>query len=184
MCSTYLWVTLCIFCLPEDALIHLLHIGGRLGSPTLHGRPRCHTGQEALVFDSYSDSDEGTESSSNDNLDPIFAATSQLRAKFWRGFHPIELPNYSRAVDHIEDLPYQHGKPLSIPAPASTATLQSTMSIGISYVATSLTSNGTKKLPSVYRTSRKNLQVYGYRCSFHLIVFQGLSNPREHEYNI
>ena len=42
-------------------------------------------GRKAPIFDTYSDSDDGIESSSDDNLDLIFAATSQLRAKFWRG---------------------------------------------------------------------------------------------------
>ena len=32
--------------------------------------------------------------------------------------------------------------------------------------------------------SRKNLQAHGYHCSFHLRVFQGLSNPMECEYDI
>ena len=32
--------------------------------------------------------------------------------------------------------------------------------------------------------SRKNPQAYGYRCSFHLRVFQDLFNPKEREYVI
>ena len=71
------------------------------------------TGRDALVFDVYSDSNDGTESSSDNNLDLIFAATSQLRAKFWRGSQPTELPDCSRVVASIEDLPYQHSRPLS-----------------------------------------------------------------------
>ena len=70
-------------------------------------------GREAPIFDTYSDSDDGIESSSDDNLNLIFAATSQLRAKFWIGSQPAEPPDYSRVVASIKDLPYQHGRPLS-----------------------------------------------------------------------
>ena len=51
-------------------------------------------------------------------------------------------------------------------------------------VATRSTSSYTRKQPTGNRTLRKNPQEYGYRCSFHLRVFQELLNPREREYDI
>ena len=66
--------------------------------------------QEAPIFDVYSDSDE---SSSDDNLDLIINAFTQLQVKSCSGQRPAELLVDSREVASIDDLQYQHGTPLT-----------------------------------------------------------------------
>ena len=67
-------------------------------------------GREASVFDVYSDSDE---SHSNDNLDLIIDALTQLQARSCSGRVPAELPDRLRVIASIDDPPYQHGTTLT-----------------------------------------------------------------------
>ena len=67
------------------------------------------TSREAPVFDVYSDSDE----SSNDNLDLIVEALAKLQLKSFHGYSPAELIDILREVASIDDLPFQHGTPLT-----------------------------------------------------------------------
>ena len=69
--------------------------------------------REAPVFDSYPDSDEDIEKLSDKCLDLMTNSTSQGQISSWRGFQPTELLDSLRLVDNIDDLPYQHGRPLS-----------------------------------------------------------------------
>jgi len=63
----------------------------------------------APVFDIYLDSDE----SSHDNLDPITDALAKLQLKFCHGYSYAVLLDSPREVASIDDLPFQHGTPLT-----------------------------------------------------------------------
>ena len=65
--------------------------------------------REASVFDVYSDSNE----SSHDNPDPIIDALAKLQLKSCHGCSPAELLDSLREVTSIDDLPFQHGTPLT-----------------------------------------------------------------------
>jgi len=65
--------------------------------------------REAPVFDVYSDSDE----SSHDNLDLIIDALAQLQTVPGGDQVSAELLDNLREVASIDDLPYQHGTPLT-----------------------------------------------------------------------
>jgi len=65
--------------------------------------------REAPIFDVYSDSDK----SSQDNLDLIIDALAKLQVKSCYGYTPAELLDSLREVASIDDLPYQHGTPLT-----------------------------------------------------------------------
>jgi len=65
--------------------------------------------REAPIFDVYSDSDE----SSHDNLNLIIDALAKLQLKSYHGYSPAELLTSLREVASIDDLPFQHGTPLT-----------------------------------------------------------------------
>jgi hypothetical protein len=69
--------------------------------------------REAPFFYSYPDSDEDIEKLFEKCLDLMTNSTSQGQISSWRGFLPTELLDSLRLVANIDDLPYQHGRPLS-----------------------------------------------------------------------
>jgi len=89
--------------LKKDVLDHLLCIGN-MDVTAL---------REAPIFDSYPDSDEDVKKFFDKSLDLTTSSTSQGQISSWRGFQPTELLDSLRLVAHIDDLPYQHGRPLS-----------------------------------------------------------------------
>ena len=68
--------------------------------------------REAPIFDTYPDSDEDVENFSHKHLDLMLNSMPQDRIMSWRGFQPTELLDSLHLVAHIDDLPYQHGRPL------------------------------------------------------------------------
>ena len=65
--------------------------------------------REAPVFDVYSDSDE----SSHDNLDLIIDVLAKLQVKSCHSYSPAELLDSLREFASINDLPFQHGTPVT-----------------------------------------------------------------------
>ena len=63
----------------------------------------------APIFDVYSDSNE----SSNDNMDPLIDALAKIQFKYCHGYSFTELLDSLREVASIDDLPFQHGTPLT-----------------------------------------------------------------------
>ena len=84
-------------------------LGAGLDETTYVKNSMATARREAPIFDVYSDSDE----SSCDNLDLIINALSQLQVKSCSGQRPVELIDNLREVASIDDLPYQHGTPLT-----------------------------------------------------------------------
>jgi hypothetical protein len=83
----------------EDSSDHTLHVEN-FSATTSWGTP---------VFDEYSDSDE----SSNDNLDPLIDALAKIQLKSCHDYSFAELLNNLREVASIDDIPFQHGTPLT-----------------------------------------------------------------------
>jgi hypothetical protein len=61
------------------------------------------------IINVYSDSDE----SSHDSLDPIIDVLAKLQFKSYHDYSFVELLDNLRKVASIDDLPFQHGTPLT-----------------------------------------------------------------------
>ena len=83
----------------ENSLGHLLHVENH----------SVTAGREAPVFDVYSDPVE----SSHDSLDFITNALAKIQLKSCQDHTLAELLDNLREVASIDDLPFQHGTPLT-----------------------------------------------------------------------